>query len=228
MEETEIMNNNNQSTSTLLGSVAILIAFSAAWAAIHSLLASRTMKQKVRERLGPGSDRWYRAFFVTFAGLSLAPIVPLFLRLPDAVLWAVGSPWRWLMRAGQAAAAIGVAGAVVQVGLSRFVGLAQLWGKGKGEPLETNRFYACVRHPMALLSILVMWLSPTMTWNQAAVYGMATLYFYVGTFLEERKLVEQFGETYEAYREEVPRLVPRPGGCAEAGGRQAPGDGGLA
>ena len=33
-------------------------------------------------------------------------------------------------------------------------------------------------------------------------------YFYIGSYYEEKKLVRQFGEIYENYRNKVPRIFP--------------------
>ena len=38
-----------------------------------------------------------------------------------------------------------------------------------------------------------------------------TLYFAIGSRLEERKLVAEFGESYRRYQRRVPGLVPLPG-----------------
>jgi protein-S-isoprenylcysteine O-methyltransferase Ste14 len=201
--------------SVLTKSVAIVVIFSIVWATLHSLLASEPVKRRVRKRLGPEADRWYRVFFNLLAGLTLWPIVPLLLFLPNQVLYVVRPPWRWLMHAGQAIAAAAVAGAVVQTGWPRFVGLAQLLGS-QVQRLQTTRLYGCVRHPMAVFSILFFWLSPTMTVTRMTAFAMATVYFAVGTFLEEPKLLARFGDAYRAYRDEVPRFVPRPGRCLRA------------
>ena len=37
---------------------------------------------------------------------------------------------------------------------------------------------------------------------------MVVLYFYVGTFFEERRMVETFGEEYRNYQKRVPRFLP--------------------
>jgi protein-S-isoprenylcysteine O-methyltransferase Ste14 len=35
-----------------------------------------------------------------------------------------------------------------------------------------------------------------------------TIYIILGTFLEEKKLVLEFGDTYVKYQQEVPMLIP--------------------
>jgi methanethiol S-methyltransferase len=210
--------------STLAHSALLLVVLSALWATVHSLLASRPVKQRARERIGPQTDRWYRVAYVGFSALTAWPIVPLLLSLPNRLLYRVRGPWRWLMHAGQLLAVAGIAGSVAQVGFRRFVGLAQLQGKipeaGTPQPvetLETTRFYGCVRHPMFLNAMLFIWLTPTVTVNLATAYVMATLYFLVGTVLEENRSEHTFGDAYRQYKQQVPRLIPRPGRCRRAG-----------
>ena len=66
-------------------------------------------------------------------------------------------------------------------------------------PLKVwGRFY--------LFSILFLWLSPVMTLNRFVFYGLATLYFYVGSIHEERRLAETFGQAYRDYQRTAPRL----------------------
>jgi protein-S-isoprenylcysteine O-methyltransferase Ste14 len=40
------------------------------------------------------------------------------------------------------------------------------------------------------------------------VNSVLTVYVLIGTVLEERKLVLEFGEAYERYQHEVPMLIP--------------------
>jgi methanethiol S-methyltransferase len=40
------------------------------------------------------------------------------------------------------------------------------------------------------------------------IFILITLYFYIGSFYEEKKLREMFGEEYSAYQEKVPRIFP--------------------
>jgi protein-S-isoprenylcysteine O-methyltransferase Ste14 len=37
-----------------------------------------------------------------------------------------------------------------------------------------------------------------------------TLYLYIGSVFEEQRLVDEFGDNYINYQQDVPRLIPRP------------------
>jgi protein-S-isoprenylcysteine O-methyltransferase Ste14 len=46
-----------------------------------------------------------------------------------------------------------------------------------------------------------------------------SVYLYVGTFFEERRLVREFGDDYRAYQRQVPRLIPWRGPVGQPSGR---------
>jgi protein-S-isoprenylcysteine O-methyltransferase Ste14 len=192
-------------------SVLIISAYFAAWASVHSFLASLRVKRWARLVFDASVDRWYRAVYVLFALASFAPIPLLLVILPDRTLYVAPAPWRWLMVLVQLSGAAGAAVAILQTGAFRFVGLEQMLARRseEGGPLQVRGLYCYVRHPSYFFSLLVIWLTPLMTVNLLALYVLFTLYFYVGSTHEERRLVAEFGEAYEAYQRHVPRLIPR-------------------
>ena len=60
---------------------------------------------------------------------------------------------------------------------------------------------------------MLLWLSPVMTLNLLVTYLLISLYFYIGSIYEERRLLAEFGAAYQAYRRCVPRLIPWRGRC---------------
>jgi protein-S-isoprenylcysteine O-methyltransferase Ste14 len=61
---------------------------------------------------------------------------------------------------------------------------------------------------MYLFSIILFWLLPYITDLILAFITASTLYFLIGMIPEERKLVEVYGEEYQRYQEDVPRIIP--------------------
>jgi protein-S-isoprenylcysteine O-methyltransferase Ste14 len=70
--------------------------------------------------------------------------------------------------------------------------------------------YRWVRHPLYFWGLVFIWLMPQMTVNRLALFAVFSVYLYVGTFFEERRLVEEFGDDYREYQRRVPRLIPAP------------------
>jgi protein-S-isoprenylcysteine O-methyltransferase Ste14 len=191
-----------------------VLAF-ALWAALHSLLAARPVKAWFRRHLGLATDRWYRLAYNAVSVVTLLPVLAVLYALPDRTLYVVGEPWSWVMLAGQVGALIALAFTVLQSGAAGFVGLSQLLGR---EPLEGARLtetglYCRSRHPLYFFSLLLLLLSPAMTVNRLLATALVAVYFAVGSWHEERRLLAQFGETYASYRRRVPWMIPRPGPC---------------
>ncbi|MBE7551989.1 MAG: isoprenylcysteine carboxylmethyltransferase family protein [Anaerolineales bacterium] len=191
-------------------SILILIIFFTAYAVLHSLLAALPVKNWAQRVFGAGVERWYRLVYNIIGGITLLPLFPLLAWLPTQTLYIVPAPWRWLMVGGQLLALAGLAVALLQTGLFHFLGLAQVVAERPAESgtLNLGGFYGWVRHPLYFFSLMFLWLTPIMTSNLLTAYFLFTLYFYLGSFFEERRLIAEFGSAYRDYQQRVPRLIP--------------------
>ncbi len=82
-------------------------------------------------------------------------------------------------------------------------------GSDPGRLLQTGA-YAWVRHPRYLAGGLIA-LSIAMLANYLATWILAAAcvpVLYLVTVLEERELVDRFGDDYRAYQQRVPRIIP--------------------
>ena len=185
-----------------------LIFATVLWGVVHSLLASIGFKNFLRRILGNRFMNFYRLLYNIFALVSILPILYLMVSLPDKTLYQAPVPWSYLMRAGQALSALFLFIAVLQTDALSFAGLRQLFQEEETGSLVTSGLYRSVRHPLYTFSLLILWLSPSMSINAFIVYAAFTVYILIGIVFEERKLVREFGNVYLEYKSRTPMLFP--------------------
>lgn len=179
---------------------------------VHSVLASLRIKTWVA-RHWPPLMPWYRLFFNTIAIVLL--VIPLYLT------WAIGGEtvfawkgiWWWIGNGLAIAALAGFLYSLRHYDSSEFLGLRQL-REGERRVEDQERFcvsplHRHVRHPWYFLGLIMIW-TRDMTAAMLVSSVMMTLYFIVGSWLEERKLLAYYGEAYREYRQRVPGLLPLP------------------
>ena len=93
-------------------------------------------------------------------------------------------------------------------------GLAQVWRNLTRRDYQPPQFhtptlYRLVRHPLYIGWLTIIWAAPVMTSAHLLFAIMTTAYILIGIQLEERDLVDAFGEDYVAYRRRTPMLIPR-------------------
>ncbi len=75
--------------------------------------------------------------------------------------------------------------------------------------LVTTGLYKYMRHPMYTFGMLVLICSPIMTANLLYSILIFALYFWIGSYFEEKNLIKRFGQDYIEYQKKVPRFIPR-------------------
>ena len=92
-------------------------------------------------------------------------------------------------------------------------GLQQVYARLTGQALPkaqfvTPRLYRYVRHPLYAGLLLSLWSVPVMTAGRLLFALGLSSYILIGIAFEERDLLQQFGDRYRRYREQVGMLIP--------------------
>ena len=92
-------------------------------------------------------------------------------------------------------------------------GLRQVYLYLRGREYTQLRFgtpilYRHVRHPLYLGWLLAFWATPTMTIAHLVFAVATTAYIFIAIQLEEKDLIDIYGNDYRRYRESVPMILP--------------------
>lgn len=186
------------------------------FAVIHSILAQNRVKAGIQAWMGERAYLGlYRIGYNLLAALTLIPALIAIALYPGGVIWSVEGMGAIVMLIVQGFGLVGLTTSLLQTDLLRFGGVTQLlaWLRGDvlplpAEHLRTDGVYRLVRHPLYLFSLLLLWPMATMTEGWLAFNIAATVYFVVGSIIEERRMIADFGQPYLDYRGRVPWLIP--------------------
>jgi protein-S-isoprenylcysteine O-methyltransferase Ste14 len=93
------------------------------------------------------------------------------------------------------------------------LGIGPIRARLRGTPHQPGPFvvrgpYRWVRHPLYSAILILFWTNPLMTSDRLLFNVLWTAWMIMGTVLEERDLVREFGEVYTEYKRKVPMLIP--------------------
>lgn len=198
------------------------------FAVFHSLLASRLVKTRVRERYGSAVfDGWYRLCFNAVALVWFAGLLRRFSALPDRELYHVRPPWSLPMRSVQVLVAALLLDANHRIGIGRMTGVQGWWewiqgrkpiaqNPAQGPQLQddlsfrTGGAFQLSRHPNNLGPLLLWVAHPRMTVRFLTFIIVSAAYLLLGSVHEEQRLAAVYGETYDRYREGKSFYLPLP------------------
>ena len=176
---------------------------------LHSTLASTTVKAWFARRY-PGLAHHYRLAYNLIAALALMPLIWLIHTYQGAPIWSLTGPGRWLVDGMALAAMAGFFWSLRFYDMREFLGLRPVASPGQERRFTLSPLHRHVRHPWYSFGLVVIW-SRDMDTAWLASCIAISLYFALGSRLEERKLAAEFGEAYRRYQERVPALIPLPG-----------------
>lgn len=184
----------------VLGSVWVIYCL------FHSLLANVRVKNFLLRKLAI-SAATYRVIYNVIALTSLVAVIYLHIKTASPQIFQPALITNIL------AALFIVAGlAIMLVCIGKyFKQLSGLFKESRQSTLQTGGLHQWVRHPLYLGTFIFL-LGLVLYWplfsNALAVF-IIIAYTIAGTWLEEKKLLHEYGEEYRRYQSRVPMLLPR-------------------
>ena len=180
--------------------------------ALHSALASLVVKRTVAAAW-PNLMPYYRLLFNILAALLILPILWLTFHDSAPMLWRWQGIAAWLANGLALAAIFGFWLTFKSYDMQEFLGLRQLQLHVRKvedqEHFHLSPFHRFVRHPWYFFGLVLIW-TRDMSVTTLLSSVIITLYFLVGSRLEEKKLLVYHGDTYRRYMARVPGLIPLP------------------
>lgn len=182
------------------------------WCGLHSAMISISVTEYFKKLIG-SNYRFYRLFFNIISVITLIPVALFAYSVQTPAIFQ----WNGYLRLGQVLI-LGMAVWFFFLGgrhydIRQVLGIKQI-REGSADlaitdtgELDTSGVLRMTRHPWYLATMLLIW-ARQMDVSALIVNVILTFYLVVGTYLEEKKLLREFGENYRNYQKKVSMLVP--------------------
>ena len=184
------------------------------WCGMHSLLIEPLVTDYIKVRLGTKA-KYYRLMYNLLSMSTLAPLL-VFTWVDCGEIVFAWSGWAMLIRFIFFASAVSCfIGGAKGYNLQIFLGLQQLRNGREAVLLSDDQSFSeagvfgLIRHPWYVGSFLFAW----SIWGiyderKFAVAVILSCYLVLGTYLEERKILAEYGDIYRRYRSRVSMFIP--------------------
>ncbi|MDA3860108.1 MAG: methyltransferase [Melioribacteraceae bacterium] len=183
----------------------------------HSILASHKFKLALTKKIGD-KIAFYRLFY-NLSAILFFMLIYFVSPKPNYIIYDLAFPVDIIIVILQIFSGIILLWTSKFINMREFLGLTQVNRFSKGtysiedldEKLELRIEgpFKYSRHPIYLFSSLFLILRPTMDFFYLIFLINMLLYFYIGSYFEEKKLVIVFGDAYRQYQKDVPKIFPK-------------------
>ncbi len=171
--------------------------------ALHSALASGMIKRNILNSF-PEVYRYFRTFYSFFAAVNFFLLLWLHSLSPSQQVFAVEV---WIRIT---AIIFLIGGLIVCLCAGKSYGIGFLFRETNNSKLATTGINSLVRHPLyfgiLMIVIGVFLYSPLL--KNLVLLMVTFIYSIVGSYWEEKKLIELYGSEYLEYKRKVKMLIP--------------------
>jgi methanethiol S-methyltransferase len=183
------------------------------YCALHSYLISIGFTNFIT-RILKKYYAFYRIFYVLISLILLIPLINYTTQLDNKVIITYGLPLNVVRY-------VFIWGSLILFfwafffsydplsffGIRQIINFVKIKKINQPVEIKKNGLLGIIRHPMYFALIIYLWCQ-TFRVTDIIVNIVLTIYIIIGTKLEERKLVLEFGHDYIQYQQEVPMLTP--------------------
>jgi protein-S-isoprenylcysteine O-methyltransferase Ste14 len=185
-----------------------------AWCTLHSLMIARFILEACETTMHK-LCRFHRLFYNIIAIITFIAANIYARGLPRTTVYEFSGAGEILRISVLIVSVLLFIGGALGYDMFHFSGIRQIFSNDTHRVLtNTGEFKAdglltITRHPWYLAALLLIWSSSSSVSDVDLVARIIfTLYLFIGTYLEERKLVRQFGDSYKIYQKDVSMLFP--------------------
>lgn len=180
---------------------------------LHSFLISISFTKYVSNLL-KHYYAFYRLFYVLVSLVLLIPLINYTAHIDRTIIISYEIPWSIIRNICMYGSLLMFFWAFLfNYDPLSFFGIRQILNfkknkeKNSTAEIKQNGLLGIIRHPMYLALIIYLWCQ-TFRVVDIIVNIVLTIYVIIGTILEEKKLILEFGEAYKRYQKQVPMLIP--------------------
>ncbi|MRR16983.1 MAG: isoprenylcysteine carboxylmethyltransferase family protein [Deltaproteobacteria bacterium] len=183
-----------------------------AFAVLHSMLISVAVTNAAQKWLGR-HFRFYRLFYNAVALTTITPLLWYTARTAEPAFFIWDGPLLWLKWLIQLSGVLLFAAALRHYSFLHLLGARQILAVDRpiaaipGGGIVSTGILGLIRHPFYSGALLLIW-AQDLDGVHLMVNIILTVYVIIGTRLEERKLILEFGDEYIVYRRQVSMFFP--------------------
>lgn len=195
----------SESSAPFGGSLLLDLLLAVFFVVPHSVMLLPVVRQRLTQLL---PDAFYGSLFCVVTCASLLVVFGNW-QISPTVVWQFTGPSRAIVQGAFYGSWIALFYSLNLTGLGYQTGWTPWWSWVRGKSLPMRSFeprgaYLCLRHPVYLSFLGLIWFVPLMTADRAVLTATWSVYIFCGSWLKDQRLTHYLGNRYLRYQAKVP------------------------